>query len=521
MTFSGRTWWLLLALLTVLTVARVAATHRVFSQVYDEPWHVAAGYDVLTKGASSTLDLDHPPLARVLFALPFIGVPEPAATDPIGRGNALLFADDDYADNLAAARFGNLLFLAVGIVAVALWARHLFTPLAGLVAALLYASLPPILAHAGFATTDMAVAALVPLALYSLTLLLEAPTWPRAALLGVAVAAGMLSKFSFLLYFPAGALVLCLVRRRLPVTRLLGAGAVAFVLVWAAYGFTFGLLQDADPRAPQIAREVFGSPALATALPLPAPAYVAGVLRVKRHDLRGHESFFLGQVRKQGSWYYFPVALFFKTPIPFLILALAGCAAAARVRPELPLLAGVILIVAMTSRINIGVRHVLPIYAPLAIGAAALLHETRVHESRRLCLAAAALVLWLLVGAGLAHPDYLPWFNGFARHPEEILSDSNLDWGQDVLRLADAAQRLGIQRMTVSIFTTAPHDRVGLPPHDPWRYPQPVHGWFAISEMNLAYSNSRPEVRARLDALLQGRPYQRIGKSIRLYRIED
>ncbi len=510
----SRTWWLLLGLLTVLSMARVAATHRTFSQVFDEPWHIASGYEILTNGAFG-FDLDHPPLARVLAALPFIHAPRPVATDPVGEGNELLLRNGEYLDNLALARCSNLLFLALGILGVALWARHLFTPGVGLLAALLFASLPPILAHSGFATTDMAVAAMLPIALYALTLFVEAPTWRNTILLGVAVSVGSLTKFSFLPYFAAGAAILAIARRRLPIQRALVATAIAFFLVWSTYGFAFATLAETDPRANEVLHDVFGSTRFAN-VPLPAPAYAAGIFHVKRHDLRGHPAFLLGEVRTHGWWYYFPVALFFKTPIPFLLLAIAGCFAAARRRPEVPLIAAAILAIAMTSHINIGIRHVLPIYGPLAICAA-----LAITEWPRMRIATGALVLWLVIGSALAHPDYLPWFNGLARHPEEILSDSNLDWGQDVLRLANTPQQLGIRHMTVSLFTTASPAAIALPPSEPMRVLQPIHGWLAISEMNLAYAKgSHPEARAWLEELLNDRTYIRVGKSIRLYNLD-
>src|SRR5438067_11666270 len=212
---THRRWLVLLTLLIVFTAAGVATTYRVFSQTNDEPFRLAAGYDFLLTGRQ-TSDPQHPPLARVFFALPFLRTPPPATTDGLARGNALLLRDDRYTQNLGRARPGNLVFVAIGIVAVALWARHLFSPLAGLIAAIVFASLPPILAHGGLATTDMAVAAMLPAALYALTLLLERPTWPRAIVLGIILAAGLLSKYSFIAYFPVAALTLIAVRRRFP-----------------------------------------------------------------------------------------------------------------------------------------------------------------------------------------------------------------------------------------------------------------------------------------------------------------
>ena len=466
---TDKRWWTLLALLTVLTLARVATTHRVFAQTVDESAHLIAGYDALTKRVFTT-DTMHPPLARMLFALPFINEPEPGA-EP--RANKLLLRNDRYTQNVARMRMGNLLFLALGIVAVALWARRLLSPRAGLLAAAFYACLPPILAHAGLATTDMAAAATLPLALYALTLLLDDATGPRAAALGAAIALGLLCKYSFVLYFPACAVVLFALRRRFPIVKLLVAMAIAAILV---------------------------------AIVMPPREYVAGVLQVQAMNGNPPKAILFGEVRKGGWWYYFPVALFFKTPIAFLALALFGCTR----KREPAILAAVILGIAMTSSINIGVRHLLPLYAPLAIAAAAV-------RVRWLVIACTA---WLVAGSALAHPDYLPWFNAFAgREPHRVLNDSNLDWGQDVLRLVRLARDEKLPGITTSLATNAPLDQLGLPPRKDLSPFEPVHGWVAISEFNIALGRDiSPEIARWLDDLLRGRPYRRVGRSIRLYQ---
>ncbi|MEA2329361.1 MAG: hypothetical protein QOE68_4320, partial [Thermoanaerobaculia bacterium] len=406
---TRRRWMLLLTLLIVFTAARVATTYRVFSQTIDEPFHLAAGYDFLLTGRQIS-DPQHPPLARVFFALPFLRTPPPAATDGLARGNALLLREDRSTQNLGRARIGNLLFLAIGIAAVALWARHLISPAAGLIAALLFASTPAVLAHAGLATTDMAVAAMVPAALYALTRFLDRPSPPRTIVLGIAIALGMLSKYSFLVYFPIAAAVLFIVRRRFPLLKLIAACGIAAILVWSTFRFTFTTLQAADSRAVDMCAEVFHAPRLATAFRLPAPDYLNGFIEVARHDRHGHRASLFGEMKDgRGWWYYFPVALFYKTPIPLLLLALAGMAILiARRRYEVPLIALGLLGVAMTSHINIGIRHLLPIYAPLAVAAA-----YAVVELRRFRTVSIALIAWLLIGIGIAHPDYLPWFNAF------------------------------------------------------------------------------------------------------------
>ena len=513
---TRRRWLVLLTLLIVLTAGRVATTYRVFSQTNDEPFHLAGGYDFLLTGRQLS-DPQHPPLARVFFALPFLRTPQPATTDGLARGNALLLRDDRYTQNLGRARIGNLIFLVIGIAAVAFWARDLISPAAGLIAALLFASTPAVLAHAGLATTDMAVTAMIPAALYGLTRFLDRPSTPRTIILGIAIALGLLSKYSFIVYFPVAALVLIVVRRRFPLLKLMAACAIAALLVWATFRFTFTTLQTADPRAADMCAEVFHAPSLAN-VRLPAPDYINGFIEVARHDHRGHRAFLLGEVKDgRGWWYYFPVALFFKTPIPLIVLFLTGIATLiARRKFEVPLIATAILAVAMTGHINIGIRHLLPIYAPLAIAAA-----YAVVELKRFLPISTALIAWLVVGVGIAHPDYIPWFNAFAgSHPEKILNDSNLDWGQDVLRLARTARTLKIDHLTTSLATTADLDRIGLPPHTNLEAMSQVHGYLAISEMMLAQGNAySPAVHEWLTRLIGGKPYRRVGESIRLYTL--
>lgn len=490
---TRRRAWIGTAIIIALTLGRVAATHRVFAQTSDEHLHLIAGYDIL-KHLSWTTDLHHPPLARVFFALPFVNAPEPAGTDRGIRGNELL-TNGRYTSNLARMRIGNLLFLALGIIFVARWAMHLLSPQAGLLAAALFAMLPPVLAHGGLATTDMAVAAMLPFALDELTRLTELPSWRRAVMTGIAIAAGVLSKYSFLVFFPPAALVLLAVlwlrrRKTSPISSMFLIGgivalAIAAALLWAGFGFSVQPL-------------------------------IGGIAEVRGHDVSGHRNFLFEQLRWDGWWYYFPVALFFKTPIPFLLFALTGCALLARRHPEVPLIAAAILAVAMTSHINIGVRHVLPIYAPLAIAAAAA-----ILALPHVRIASAALMLWLVVSGAAAHPDYLPWFNAFAPHPETVLNDSNLDWGQDVLRLLRYTRGEHIPSISLLLFTSADLDRLGFPPHKVIKEVEEIHGWFATSEMEIAIGETHsPKVKKWLDGMIAGKPYTRIGKSIRLYHLD-
>jgi len=589
-----------------VAVVRIATTYRVFSETIDEPTHVACGFEWLTTDTYA-LDPEHPPLARIGFALgaKLDGAQWRTDLNRLTRGTELLYRGDRYQRNLFLARIANLPFFLLGLFAVFAWARRLFDVTVALTAAALYSALPQLLAHAGLATTDMAAAATVVFALYAFDLWLSSgpPASPPAVvaasrrryaiLLAFAIALGLLSKFSFVIYFPAGAVVLLLARRgRLRWLHVPFIAILAFLMVWAGYKFSTGRLNDvrlkvlppesvhhqaaryatypgyewmrpdlvvrywdfardaklagargvdivdwakaagypspaagrsgntmADappiPKPPLLdrIREPFRAAwqYLAVHVNFPAPYFVVGAEYVRQHSATGHPAYLLGRYHDQGWWYYFPVLLFYKTPLAFVLLAVAGLVLLRRrAIAYVPL---VILLPALTSRINIGVRHVLPLYPLLAIVAA----YAAVALWRRSRPAAVVLVGWFLVAGTLAHPDYLPYFNELARHPETIATDSNLDWGQDLLRLEQFVREERIDHLWISYFGTAPWARHAIPGEELPR-DRRVRGWVAVSEMQLRFGG--PDNRASgYQWLEEYEPVRRIGKSIRLYRI--
>ncbi len=530
-----------IALLTLLAVVRVASTHRKLNATNDEPVHLAAGWMWLS---GSYTDLGHPPLARVLSALPLrmAGLPDPPASGDTARGHFLLYHGDRYLKNLARARIGNLLLLIVAILAVAEQARRAFGQAAAIWATALFTNLPPILGHAGVITTDMAATATLPLALLALDRFLESPTVKRGALLGAAIGAGVLAKFSFLVFFPATALVL-LGSARLARTRrasrpavltaahdappvragrpLPAVALVAFLVTWAGYQFDFRPISKVFPGASFFVQMMVPEPARAAVrafsdnVPIPAPALPVGIGILKQHDKDGHFTNFLGQTGTKGWWHYFPVVVFFKTPIPFLLLTLVGAFLAFRARRgiEHALIPMVILLVAMTGSINIGVRHVLPMYASLAVIAGfATVELWRRARGPFAQLGMTALLAWLFLGVATQHPDYLPWFNEAADgKPWRIATDSNLDWGQDVLRLEKVMRELKIERVWIRYSTGAALQHHGIA-HDPLP-DHPVSGWIAIGETPASFFPDRIEWLTRYE------PVRRVGKSMRLYYV--
>ena len=196
------------------------------------------------------------------------------------------------------------------------------------------------------------------------------------------------------------------------------------------------------------------------------------------------------------------------------------------------------LVLVLPSRINIGVRHVLQLYPLLAIyvgfGVVTLWRAARPRLGRA---AAIGLGAWLLATPVLAAPDYLAWFNALAgRHPEDVLLDSDLDWGQDLLRLERALAERGVRHFSVAYF--GPSDLCRHPlPAGRWLRPyERATGVIAISEMYRKgvignfYRDGNycdraqwtpaappdPDEYAWLDAYT---PVARVGKSILLYDV--
>ncbi|MEO8032900.1 MAG: glycosyltransferase family 39 protein [Acidobacteriota bacterium] len=507
----------LLGFVCVVTILRVWNTHHLFSPTYDEPIHVAAGYEYLAEHRYS-IDVQHPPLARLFFAWPLRHA-RLTGGDGLEHYAQVYEGAGQYMEGVATSRRGNLVFVLLAIVAVTLWARSLFGTPTALMAGALFALLPPVLAHGGLATTDMAGAAAFPLAMLAMTQWVTSPSWRRTLFLAVAIAVGLLSKFSFPLFFAIGAIAVMASKRRFPAAKGIAAHLLAFLLVWMVYLGEYGRMDHVDADAGRIATELFGSPAI-SGVALPAPAFFLGLMQVKRHDRVGHAAYFMGNMREKGWWYYFPVIVAIKTPLPFLALAGAGAWLAVRRRRHrhLVVIAVAILASTMTSHINLGARHILPIFAPLSLLAAYAV-MTAWQEGKRGRWLVAPLCLWLGVDSAFAHPDYLPWMNVLAgSHPEKIVLDSNFDWGQDMVRLRHECQRRGVTSLGIRLFGKADLGRIGLPPTHPIEDFHALPGWYAVSESEVVLTQLADPV--ALFWLTDGTKFIRVGKTVRLYHVE-
>jgi 4-amino-4-deoxy-L-arabinose transferase-like glycosyltransferase len=496
-------------LLLAMGTARIVATYDVFNHTIDEPAHIACGMEWLDKGVYH-YEPQHPPLARIAAALgPYLaGIRSYGRPTIYNEGAAILYRDNHYDRNLALARLGILPFFWIASLVVFVWARRYFGELTAVLAALLFTMLPPMLAHAGLATTDMALTAFTGAAFLAALFWIERPTVLHSALFGVCTGLAVLSKFSALPFLPAAiatallwyiavekprfrTLLAAAARRALP----FGFAVVAASLVIAA-GYRFSL------------HELW-----------------AGVEQVMAHNRQGHPAYLLGSVSDSGWWYYYLVVLAVKTPLPFFVLLLFGVRHADRgLRLALAFALGILLVSCSVSRINIGVRHVLPVYIGFsivaAVGAARLLEMARAQR-KWAGWTLAALLCWLVATSAFTHPDYLPYFNALAGdEPEKIVVDSDLDWGQDMKRLGKRLQEAGARQVAFHPFIVAYLEAAhSFPPIQPMDPENPSPGWNAVSltmlkATRLGLFRERPEIRLWPEQI---KPTERVGKGVLLW----
>ncbi len=520
----------------VLTTAFVAAavvwtlaSASALSMTFDEPHHLATGIEWWQFGTYRWWT-ENPPLPKVLTALgPYLaGVRLPARptaeTGIWSTGINLL--EDGGARVLMLARLGTLpwLLLALGFTFALAGGRKQMR--AAFVATALVATYPPLLGHAGLATTDIAAVATVLGFLLAFDRWAEAPSRARAVVVGVALALASLCKLTAPLLCAVLALAwLC--GRRVARGRWLADGTVAgagagaarvgaravvaqvalaavatLVVIWAGYRFSVGRLDQLPPM------DYMGTPALAPVgqrswllawlarVPLPAPEFWHGFLFLKAHDAHGHLAFLFGQTREHGFHSFYLVGLALKSPLPFLALLVPalGVAFARFGRHALGprgLGAGLAAVAALAFSaiitVNIGLRHMLVVVPLLAIFAArALVPWIETLAPRRRAIAGAALGLAIAANAVTverARPEVMAYFNPLAgREPGHALIDSDLDWGQDMLLLKRELAAREVSELHYGLFAIVNPCDLGMPKMVPLEPGRRVTGWIALSE---------------------------------------
>ncbi|MER5469925.1 phospholipid carrier-dependent glycosyltransferase [Streptomyces sp. NPDC002685] len=508
----------------------------------DEPVYVGTAA-VYVQQHDLRYNPEHPPLGKLiigsglLFAHPHLDPAFRGDQTELGRHVLYESGNDPWRVMLWARLPVIVLTLLSGLVVLA-FARELVGRVGALVALALYAFSPDVIAHGSLATLDVPASGFL---LTSVWLVWRARRRPflYVPLAGAALGAAVATKMSMLPAVPV-LLLLAVVsvwhagrpdadaaprsdaRARV---RLLGLGAaaaaglavVAVAVVWASY-------LAVDPRlrwtAPADLPSVHGLRALLIdRLPVPQP-YRDGMRVQFGFENATWQGFLFGRLYSGSLWYYLPAALLVKTPLGMAALWAAGSVAllaVRRLRPAAPYLLippALLLATAMTGSRDLGVRYALfmPVFLAVAAGCAVVVRR------RWAGIVTAALVLFVAVSSLMTYPYYLPYSNEAFGGPEKTylrLHDSNVDWGQDLGRLADRLEEHYPHEKVWLVYKGAGvPSAYGIDAADPRKVPaERVHGLLVVSDTSIDKAD------ARLTALLAtSRPVEEVGHSITILR---
>ena len=466
-------------LLTAMATQLVLSI-RQQSSTWDECDHLFAGYMSLKVG-DFALNPEHPPLAKMVAALPLL--PLHLAVQPYqGRyfkweayfnGRELVFRNDPahggpYPGDtlLFRARLAIMVFALLLAVLVFLASWEMFGPTAALIALTLVAFEPSILTNGGIITTDSAVTCMIFAAIYAFYRYGKAPSAPRLLVAGLATGLALASKHSAILLPPI--LVLLAMGDLLlrwhtnhtspqtafnfrsaalrSLASLLGILSIGVFVLWAVYGFRYRKVSGGPMMIPSLQSTMVSLPPLDNKVILFAvhhhllpESYLFGLVDVRR--VAGNQPTYLfGHILASGVWYYFPIVLLIKLTLPVLLLLAAAVWAVFTNRihgRELWYLvapAAIFLGFALTSPLNVGIRHILPV-VPFLLVLAAAAAIALLSRSRLFLYPVVALLVWNVVSCLHAFPNYMPYSNelwGGPAHTRLYLSDAAVEWGQNL-----------------------------------------------------------------------------------------
>ena len=475
-------------LLLLIFGLQIALTVHQESLTWDEGDHIFAGY-MSWKTHDFGFNPEHPPLMKLLGTLPLLGLQMHVPPDQhryfkaesYFDGRDMLFADGPERARMMTFRVRmatGTLSIVLGLL-VFLAANEMFGVGAAFVALILLIFEPNVLAHGAFVTTDIGVSCFFFASIYAFYRYCKAPSPGRLLVAGVAAGLALATKHSAVLLIPMlVALVACEVvfrfrdeprfKRALHLAGALALiGVVALVVLWAFYGFRYNARPGAlrlDPSLtdyvkPLSPNEARGILQLAKLHILPE-SYLYGLADV-RSMANGMPSYFFGKVYAHGIWYYFPTVLLIKSTIGFLALVLLAFAAviAGRFRRWREILfllvpAGIYLLVAMTSHLNIGARHILPVWIFLCVFAAGGAWAWTASSQRWRYIVGVLLFLHV-ASSVLVYPNYMAYANELWGGPSKTykyLTDSNTDWAQQLLAVKKYTDEHGIKDCWFAYF---------------------------------------------------------------------
>lgn len=504
-----------IAAVAIVTFALILAVTSVWNDapIVDEIPHIGAGYSYIAKG-DHRLNPEHPPLAKDLagVSLKIFGIKDQTAFDDKSWqqdvngqwefGRKLIFNSGNDATRVSRfAKMPMLIFFIISAIIIFAWAKQISGYFAALMALFLFAFSPTVIAHARFVTTDVPALFGVLLSSYFFVHYLKNQTRKNLILAGIALGIAELTKFSLFLLVPffivVGVIYAILSSSKLKTFNTLYAIRNTVIIIVIGYIFvvwpvyilhTWNYPPELQHSHTQNLLGSYGNRSIAETViyfsdkPIirGLAEYGLGLLMVTQRSIGGNTTYFMGEVRNWAWPEYFPIVYFLKEPLAFWgLLALAILSIASKFSifnfqfskirdwsknnfDKFFMLAWIALywFVSIRSNLNIGVRHLMPVYGFTFILLSGQLVKIKNSLSDKKKLYTFYFILSTLLGWYLyenlsVYPYYLTYFNQVAGGPSggyRYVVDSNLDWGQDLKRLADWAKENNIKKINFDYF---------------------------------------------------------------------
>jgi hypothetical protein len=495
---KNKIYWLVVSfvLLSVFLLAVFSIKDDTFT--FDEIAHVGAGYSYLTQ-QDYRMNPEHPPLIKDLAAIPLLflnlNFPKDSTTwtqaspatwwHQFDFGTELIYNSGNDPDKIMFwSRIPMILVLIFLGWFVFMWAKKLWGKKAGLIALFLFAFFPTFLANGRLVTTDIGAATGALLATYFWLEFLKNTTKKSLIFAGLAFGIAMIIKFSLILLLPFFGLITIVyawikidAKRWKNVFKYIGlavlAGMIGVVfIIWPVYGYHVAKYpQERQIKDTQDLLATTNVPKIAIKINIlldgnkitrPLGQYLLGILTATNRTTTGNTTYFMGKISADSWKSYFPVVYIIKNPLAFHILTLIALLYALFLikRPwwknpcirindwiknnfaEFSMLVflAIYWATSLLSNLNIGVRHLMPVFPFTILLVSAMIARLLKEPFLKLKYAILAILFaWQAISVISIFPHFLAYFNEVIGGPNngyKYVVDSNLDWGQDLKRLA-------------------------------------------------------------------------------------
>ena len=482
-------YYLAASILLVVLLSESLYTISYNSPIFDETAHIGSGY-YYWKTGNITLNREQPPLAKIVAGAPLalldLKYPEGDWNNSkqLEFGRIFLYRTGNDLDSILF--FSRLpivaLSLALGLV-LFIFVSKIYGYKPAVFALFLYVFEATIISHGSLVTMDIALSLFMFLTMFALWVFAKDPNNTNAIFLAVCFALAQVSKFSALYLVPIIlVLLLFFIHKRIlglnDVIRLILVTVIVSIFVINSFYLFQGTgkaLTD-NINKDRIEAHITNNPLkpliLAVAnTPVPLPEnYMLGLSDVILHDMSGSPAFFLGEYSRFGWWYYFPVLFMLKVSIflmAFVFISIYFFNENGFEKNKDSRLAEYITIafilmyfgINLFSHINIGIRHVLPIF-PFVI---LFCSKSIKYANKNLIRLVVILAVFYALSSLLSAPHYITFFSEAVGGNEYMYAiDSNYDWGQDLKGLGSYMKANGITSVKLKYFGTAEPEYYGI-----------------------------------------------------------